>query len=128
MMHLHVINCRWEAKLSIIGLTLGIVGNICLTFLFFPVTRTSSVLPLLGLTSEASIKYHIWLGHITMFLFTAHGLCYIVYWAVTNRLSSKVNIQSAKIKCLVPYHFVKLKSKNGIRSYRKTLDYSSTMR
>ncbi|XP_017231483.1 ferric reduction oxidase 2 isoform X1 [Daucus carota subsp. sativus] len=81
---------RWEAKLSIIGLTLGIVGNICLTFLFFPVTRTSSVLPLLGLTSEASIKYHIWLGHITMFLFTAHGLCYIVYWAVTNRLSSKI--------------------------------------
>ncbi|KAL8111530.1 hypothetical protein AgCh_019298 [Apium graveolens] len=81
---------RWEAKLSIVGLTLGIVGNICLTFLFFPVTRTSSVLPLLGLTSEASIKYHIWLGHITMLLFTAHGSCYIVYWALTNRLSSKI--------------------------------------
>ncbi|KAK1377207.1 putative ferric-chelate reductase (NADH) [Heracleum sosnowskyi] len=33
---------RWESTLSIIGFTLGIIGNICLTFLFFPVTRTSS--------------------------------------------------------------------------------------
>ncbi|KAL8111532.1 hypothetical protein AgCh_019299 [Apium graveolens] len=81
---------RWESTLSIIALTLGIIGNICLVFLFCPVTRTSSVLPLLGLTSEASIKYHIWLGHITMFLFTAHGLFYIVYWALTNRLLSKM--------------------------------------
>ncbi|KAL1826684.1 hypothetical protein ACET3Z_005096 [Daucus carota] len=81
---------RWKSTLSIIGFTLGIIGNICLLFLFFPVTRTSSVLPLLGLTSEASIKYHIWLGHMTMFLFTAHGLFYIVYWALTDRLVSKM--------------------------------------
>ncbi|KAL8090096.1 hypothetical protein AgCh_039535 [Apium graveolens] len=58
------------------------VGNICLTFLFFPVTRTSSVLPLLGLT---------------MFLFTAHGSCYIVYWALTNCLSSKEFLESSSI-------------------------------
>ncbi|KAL5727281.1 ferric-chelate reductase (NADH) [Ranunculus cassubicifolius] len=77
----------WEAKLETSALRLGLVGNICLAFLFFPVTRGSSVLPLLGVTSESTIKYHIWLGHIVMTLFTAHGLCYIVYWAATNQIS-----------------------------------------
>ncbi|TYI63951.1 hypothetical protein E1A91_D09G051600v1 [Gossypium mustelinum] len=77
----------WEAKLEMSGLTLGLVGNICLAFLFFPVTRGSSVLRLIGLSSEASIKYHIWVGHIAMTIFTAHGLCYLVFWAKTEQLS-----------------------------------------
>ncbi|KAI4355112.1 hypothetical protein L6164_003916 [Bauhinia variegata] len=80
----------WEEKLESSALRIGLIGNICLAFLFFPVARGSSVLPLLGLTSESSIKYHIWLGHIVMTLFTAHGLCYIVYWAVTKQLSQMV--------------------------------------
>ncbi|KAF3944513.1 hypothetical protein CMV_029024 [Castanea mollissima] len=77
----------WQSKLDSAALTLGLVGNICLAFLFFPVTRGSSLLPLFGLTSENSIKYHIWLGNITMTLFTAHGICFFIYWAVTNELS-----------------------------------------
>lgn len=66
---------------------LGLLGNICLAFLFFPVTRGSSVLRLIGLTSESSIKYHIWLGHTTMVLFTAHGLGYTIFWARTHQLT-----------------------------------------
>ncbi|WKA07279.1 hypothetical protein VitviT2T_025126 [Vitis vinifera] len=77
----------WEAKLESAALMLGLVGNICLAFLFFPVTRGSSVLRLIGLTSESSIKYHIWLGHTVMTLFTAHGLCYIIFWAATHQSS-----------------------------------------
>ncbi|XP_027336527.1 ferric reduction oxidase 2 isoform X2 [Abrus precatorius] len=77
----------WEEKLDRAALRLGLVGNICLAFLFFPVARGSCVLPLLGLTSENSIKYHIWLGHLAMTLFTAHGLCYIIYWAATSQIS-----------------------------------------
>ncbi|XP_062074980.1 ferric reduction oxidase 2-like [Humulus lupulus] len=77
----------WEAKLKSSALMLGLVGNICLAFLFFPVTRGSSILQLIGLTSESSIRYHIWLGHIAMTLFTAHGLCYILFWAKTNQVS-----------------------------------------
>lgn len=79
--------CRWEDKLESSALLLGLVGNICLAFLFFPVTRGSSILRLIGLTSEASIKYHIWLGHTVMTLFTAHGLCYIIFWAKTSQIS-----------------------------------------
>lgn len=81
---------RWEAKLEDSGLRLGLVGNICLTFLFVPVTRGSSVLQVFGLTSEASVKYHIWLGHIVMTLFSAHGICYIIYWASTHQLSEVI--------------------------------------
>ncbi|XWS50471.1 hypothetical protein CRYUN_Cryun12cG0090200 [Craigia yunnanensis] len=77
----------WEAKLEMSGLTLGLLGNICLAFLFFPVTRGSSVLRFIGLTSEATIKYHIWLGHIAMTMFTAHGLCYLIFWAKTEQMS-----------------------------------------
>ncbi|KAK6141035.1 hypothetical protein DH2020_025216 [Rehmannia glutinosa] len=80
----------WEARLDTAALRLGLVGNIALSFLFFPVTRGSSVLPLFGLTSEASVKYHIWLGHIVMTLFTAHGIAYIIFWAATHQLSEMV--------------------------------------
>lgn len=78
---------RWEVKLDNAALILGLVGNICLAFLFFPVTRASSIMMLVGLTSESSIKYHIWLGHTVMTLFTAHGLCYIIFWAETHQIS-----------------------------------------
>jgi hypothetical protein len=44
-------------------------------------------LQFVGLTSEASIKYHIWLGNITMVIFTAHGLSYITYWSHTHQIS-----------------------------------------
>lgn len=77
----------WEKKLDIASVRLALVGNICLAFLFFPVARGSSVLPLLGLTPESCIKYHIWLGNVAMTLFTAHGICFIIYWTVTDKLS-----------------------------------------
>ncbi|XP_068650711.1 ferric reduction oxidase 2-like [Aristolochia californica] len=77
---------KWVQKLRSSGFYLGILGNICCAFLFYPVTRGSSILPLLGLTSEGSIKYHIWLGHITMIFFTAHGIIFLLYWAITNDL------------------------------------------
>ncbi|KAL0317819.1 UNVERIFIED_CONTAM: Ferric reduction oxidase 4 [Sesamum angustifolium] len=74
----------WEVKLDSVALLLGLVGNICLSFLFFPVTRGSPILRLVGLTSESTVKYHIWLGHTVLTLFTAHGLCYIIFWADTS--------------------------------------------
>ncbi|KAL0412047.1 UNVERIFIED_CONTAM: Ferric reduction oxidase 2 [Sesamum latifolium] len=87
----------WEAKLDAAALRLGLVGNIGLSFLFFPVTRGSSVLGVLGLTWEASVKYHIWVGHIVMALFTAHGLCYLIYWAATHQFSQMVKWEKTGI-------------------------------
>ncbi|XP_065859695.1 ferric reduction oxidase 2-like isoform X2 [Euphorbia lathyris] len=90
----------WEAKLETTGFRLGLIGNLCLTFLFFPVARASSVLPLFGLTSEASIKYHIWLGHAVMAFFTAHGFSYILYWIVTHQTSEMVTWSKTDISNL----------------------------
>ena len=79
-------SCRWMAKLYYASVWLGMTGNTCCAFLFFPVTRTSSLLPLIGLTSESSIRYHVWLGHIAMLFFTAHGICYVVLWTAMGDL------------------------------------------
>ncbi|CAH2069114.1 unnamed protein product [Thlaspi arvense] len=80
----------WQAKLEAMALRIGLVGNVCLAFLFIPVVRGSSLLPVLGLTSESSIKYHIWLGHLLMPIFTAHGLCFVIYWASMHEISQMV--------------------------------------
>ncbi|WOL09976.1 hypothetical protein Cni_G18730 [Canna indica] len=87
---------RWEHKLKATGLRLGLAGNLCLVFLFFPVTRGSSVLRVIGLTSESSIKYHIWLGHIAMALLTCHGLCYIISWVATDHIHKMLEWSKVK--------------------------------
>ncbi|KAG2725697.1 hypothetical protein I3760_01G078100 [Carya illinoinensis] len=87
-LHMHKAGEKvWQAKFRSVSLRLGYVGNICWAFLFFPVTRGSSILPLVGLTSESSIKYHIWLGHVSTILFAAHTVGYIIYWAMTDQMA-----------------------------------------
>ncbi|KAM3682191.1 hypothetical protein ACB098_12G055100 [Castanea mollissima] len=78
---------RWQTRLRSVSFILGYVGNICWAFLFFPVSRGSSILPLAGLTSESSIKYHIWLGHLSMILFAAHTIGFIIYWGTTHQMA-----------------------------------------
>ncbi|KAB1220126.1 putative ferric reduction oxidase 1 [Morella rubra] len=78
---------RWQAKFRSVSLRLGYVGNICWAFLFFSVTRGSSLLPFLGLSSESSIKYHIWLGHLSMVLFSAHTIGFLIHWGMTHQMS-----------------------------------------
>ncbi|CAM8977451.1 unnamed protein product [Rhodiola kirilowii] len=34
----------------------------------------------------SSVRYHIWLGHIAMVLFTAHGAFYVLYWGLSGDL------------------------------------------
>ncbi|KAL0304306.1 UNVERIFIED_CONTAM: Ferric reduction oxidase 4 [Sesamum radiatum] len=78
---------KGQAKFRSVSLRLGYIGNTCWAFLFFPLTRGSSILPLVGLTSESSIKYHIWLGHVSTVLFAAHSIGFIIYWwAMTNQM------------------------------------------
>uniref|UniRef100_A0A803PQA6 FAD-binding FR-type domain-containing protein n=1 Tax=Cannabis sativa TaxID=3483 RepID=A0A803PQA6_CANSA len=86
-LHMHKVGEKvWQAKFRSVSLRLGYIGNTCWAFLFFPVTRGSSILPLVGLTSESSIKYHIWLGHLSTVLFTAHTVGFFIYWAMTDQM------------------------------------------
>lgn len=76
----------WQARLEKAARRLGTAGSLCVALLFLPVARGSALLPLVGLTSEASVKYHVWLGNLAMVIFTAHGLCYISFWASTDQI------------------------------------------
>ncbi|KAE8816853.1 Superoxide-generating NADPH oxidase heavy chain subunit B [Hordeum vulgare] len=76
----------WQAELEKAARRLGTVGSLCCALLFLPVARGSALLPLVGLTSESSIKYHVWLGNMAMVFFTAHGFCYVFFWASTDQI------------------------------------------
>lgn len=87
----------WMAKFRSVSLRLGYIGNVCYAFLFFPVTRLSSILPLFGLTSESSIKYHIWLGHISMALAVLHSVGFVIYYAVSNQMIEMIEWSSTYV-------------------------------
>jgi Zn-dependent protease with chaperone function len=79
--------------LHIIGLRLGSVGLFCMLFLFLPVARGSVLLRLIDIPFEHATRYHVWLGHLTMALFTLHGLCYVIEWSMQGRLFKEVSTE-----------------------------------
>ncbi|XP_043708598.1 ferric reduction oxidase 7, chloroplastic-like [Telopea speciosissima] len=72
--------------LELSGLRFGTIGIFCLAFLFLPVARGSILLRLIDIPFEHATKYHVWLGHLTMMIFTLHGACYVIAWAMRGRL------------------------------------------
>lgn len=78
--------------LELVGLRLGSIGLFCMLFLFLPVARGSVLLRLVDIPFEHATRYHVWLGHLTMALFTFHGLCYVVAWSLQGRLLQEVSL------------------------------------
>ncbi|XP_061354208.1 ferric reduction oxidase 6-like isoform X2 [Gastrolobium bilobum] len=76
--------------LEIMGLRLGSIGLFCMAFLFLPVSRGSVLLRFIDIPFEHATRYHVWLGHLTMVLFTLHGLFYVIAWAMDGRLIQEV--------------------------------------
>ncbi|XP_058186398.1 ferric reduction oxidase 7, chloroplastic-like isoform X2 [Rhododendron vialii] len=76
--------------LELTGLRFGMIGLLCLAFLFLPVARGSVLLRLVDIPFEHATRYHVWLGHLTMLLFTLHGLFYVIAWALQGRLLSQI--------------------------------------
>ncbi|CAN4085858.1 unnamed protein product [Withania somnifera] len=96
--HMHNHNQKtWMTKFRSVSLRLGYIGNICYAFLFFPVTRLSSILPLVGLTSESSVKYHIWLGHVSMALAVLHSVGFVIYYAMSNQMIEMIEWSSTYV-------------------------------
>ncbi|MCH1922275.1 ferric reductase-like transmembrane domain-containing protein, partial [Shewanella sp. A3A] len=46
----------------------------------------SVLLRLIDIPFEHATRYHVWLGHLTMALFTLHGLCYVIAWSLEGNL------------------------------------------
>ncbi|XP_010657892.1 ferric reduction oxidase 7, chloroplastic isoform X2 [Vitis vinifera] len=76
--------------LELSGLRFGLIGLFCLAFLFLPIARGSVLLRLVDIPFEHATKYHVWLGHLTMLLFTLHGLFYVIAWAMDGRLLQEI--------------------------------------
>lgn len=72
------------------GAKLGLIGLLCLIFLFLPISRGSVLLRLIDIPFEHATRYHVWLGHLTMILFTLHGLFYVIAWAMEGQLVKKM--------------------------------------
>lgn len=77
---------EWSTMLELTGLRFGAIGLYCLAFLFLPVARGSVLLRMIDIPFEHATRYHVWLGHLTMLLFTLHGLFYVVAWAMQGHL------------------------------------------
>ncbi|XP_057965737.1 ferric reduction oxidase 7, chloroplastic-like isoform X2 [Malania oleifera] len=82
------IECSLMLELS--GLRFGLIGLFCLAFLFLPIARGSVLLRLIDVPFEHATKYHVWLGHLTMVIFTLHGLLYIIAWAMEGHLIHEI--------------------------------------
>ncbi|KAL1225220.1 Ferric reduction oxidase 7 [Cardamine amara subsp. amara] len=72
--------------LEITGLRFGMIGLLCMVFLFLPISRGSILLRLIDIPFEHATRYHVWLGHTTMAFFSLHGFCYVVAWTIEGRL------------------------------------------
>lgn len=83
--------------LELTGLRLGMIGLLCMAFLFLPVARGSVLLRLIDIPFEHATRYHVWLGHLTMVLFTLHGLFYVIAWDIQGRLVQEVSPQTLGI-------------------------------
>ncbi|KAK7843358.1 ferric reduction oxidase 6 [Quercus suber] len=73
-----------------LALRIGTIGLYCLAFLFIPVARGSVLLRLINIPFEQAIRYHVWLGHLTMLLFTLHGLLYVIAWTMEGHLLKEI--------------------------------------
>lgn len=88
--------------LEVTGLRFGFIGLICLAFLFLPVARGSVLLRAIDIPFEHATRYHVWLGHLTMALFSLHGLFYMIGWAMQGRLAEEVSSKTEKIHLSCP--------------------------
>lgn len=68
------------------GAKFGLIGLFCLALLFITISRGSVLLRIIDIPFEHATRYHVWLGHLTMWLFTLHGLFYMIDWAIQGRL------------------------------------------
>ncbi|KAF3440642.1 hypothetical protein FNV43_RR18926 [Rhamnella rubrinervis] len=73
-----------------LGFRFASIGIFCLGFLFLPVARGSLLLRLIDIPFEHAIRYHVWLGHLTMLLFTLHGLFYVIAWTIEGNLLHEI--------------------------------------
>ncbi|KAL4432588.1 hypothetical protein ABPG77_000525 [Micractinium sp. CCAP 211/92] len=73
---------RGHLMLERAGITFGIMLWPNIWMLFFPIPQSSFLQWLTGLGYTQMIRYHRWIGHVTMVVLSLHGWLYYIYWAL----------------------------------------------
>jgi len=87
-------------KFEYISVMLGWVALVPMALLFLPVARGSPILKLIDVPFEHAVKYHIWLGHMTLILVLAHGVSYGIFYGVMDEAHLVINKYSRWIVSL----------------------------
>ncbi|XP_019105285.2 ferric reduction oxidase 8, mitochondrial isoform X2 [Beta vulgaris subsp. vulgaris] len=80
----------WQLKFLRMSTRFGLMGEICLAFLLFPILRGLSVFRLLGIQFEASVRYHIWLGTMLIFFAILHGAGTLFIWGINQQILNQI--------------------------------------
>ncbi|GLC60051.1 hypothetical protein PLESTB_001568000 [Pleodorina starrii] len=68
----------------------GFVGNLDLLLLFFPLPRCNFLHWLLNSDFPAMVKYHRWLGHGTLLMYSLHAVIYMAIWKADGTFSANM--------------------------------------
>ncbi|KAL6785949.1 FRE1C [Auxenochlorella protothecoides x Auxenochlorella symbiontica] len=75
----------WQLRLEWAGLYFGVLLFIDVWLLLLPIPQSSFLQDLSGMDYHQMIRWHRWMGHITMIVTTMHGLLYFIFWGITHQ-------------------------------------------
>jgi hypothetical protein len=78
---------RWILKLSQAAKMLGRTLAFSIALLFIPVSRSSPIMRMLDVPFEHAVKYHKWLGHITLTIVFTHSVIFITIFSYENNIA-----------------------------------------
>jgi ferric-chelate reductase len=73
---------KWDRTSNMLGHALPFTIGV----LFTPVARGSPILRLIDVPFEQAVKYHRWLGYLTVLLVFVHGATYGVYAGAIHQI------------------------------------------
>ncbi|XP_024367800.1 ferric reduction oxidase 6 [Physcomitrium patens] len=77
---------KWALKWDKLSDTLGKALPFTIGCLFMPVARGSPILRLIDVPFEQAVKYHRWMGYLTVLLVVVHGATYGVYAGAIHKI------------------------------------------
>ncbi|XP_073139963.1 ferric reduction oxidase 8, mitochondrial [Henckelia pumila] len=80
----------WQYKLFKVATRCGLLAEACLALLLLPILRGMSIVRLLGIQFEASVRYHIWLGNAMLLFATLHGAGTFFIWGMKHRIHDEM--------------------------------------
>ncbi|KAG0611876.1 hypothetical protein M758_7G172500 [Ceratodon purpureus] len=71
------------------GITLGRVSVFPISLLFLPISRSSPIYRMMNIPFEQALRYHTWLGHLTMTILLGHASIFVGVFAYKQQILIK---------------------------------------